>query len=161
MHPVIAGVLDGKNGIRKERATEKQHRGCFGQRGLPRSIRPGQGGYGAKVRAKLAGLDTVPPPAKWRLFSPVIDTFLKEHLVADLFIHDVLSHQDRELATIASLTNMSGTEGQLLFHFEGAMNTGLTETQIKDFISVLQTTVSKTQAESAEKILTEVLNNRK
>ena len=47
--------------------------------------------YGAKVRAKLAGLDTVPTPSKWQLFSPVIDIFPKEHLFADLFVRDVIS----------------------------------------------------------------------
>lgn len=117
--------------------------------------------YGAKVRAKLAGLETVPPPAKWQLFSPVIDTFLKEHLFADLFVRDVISHQDRELTTIAALANMTGTEGQLRFHLGAAMNTGLTQAQMKDFISVLNTTVGKAQAESAQKILTEVLNSRR
>jgi 4-carboxymuconolactone decarboxylase len=117
--------------------------------------------YGAKVRATLAGLDTVPPPAKWQQFSPAIDTFLKEHLFADLFVRDVLSHQDRELATNAALASMTGTEGQLRFHLGAAMNTGLTQGQMEDFISVLRTTVGKAQAESAQKILTEVLNNRK
>jgi 4-carboxymuconolactone decarboxylase len=116
--------------------------------------------YGAKVRAKLAGLDTVPPPAKWQLFSPVIDTFLKEHLFADLFVRDVISHQDRELATIAALADMTGTEGQLRFHLGAAMNTGLTQAQMKDFISILETTVGKAQAKSAQRVLTEVLKNR-
>jgi len=117
--------------------------------------------YGAKVRAKLSGLDTVPPPAEWQLFTPVIDAFLKEHLFADLFARDVISHQDRELATIAALANMTGTEGQLGFHLGAAMNTGLTEAQMKDFISVFQIMVGNAQAESAQKILTEVLKNRK
>lgn len=117
--------------------------------------------YGAKVRAKLAGLETDISSARWQLFSPVIDTFLKEHLFADLFVRDVISHQDRELATIAALANMTGTEGQLRFHLGAAMNTGLTQAQMKDFISVLQTTVGNTQAESGQQILTEVLNNRK
>jgi 4-carboxymuconolactone decarboxylase len=56
---------------------------------------------------------------------------------------------------------MTGTEGQLAFHLGAAMNPGLSEAQMKDFISVLKTTVGKAQAESAQKILTEVLNNRK
>ena len=38
---------------------------------------------------------------------------------------------------------------------------GLTKAQVEDFILVLKTTVGKTQAESSQKILTEVLNNRK
>ena len=48
-----------------------------------------------------------------------MDTFLKEHLFADLFIRDVISHQDRELATIAALANMTGTGSQLGFHLGG------------------------------------------
>ena len=117
--------------------------------------------YGAKVRAKLAGLETDISGAKWQLFSPAMDTFLKEHLFADLFARDVISHKDRELATIAALANMTGTEGQLGFHLGAAMNTGLTEAQMNDFISVLGTTVGKAQAGSANKVLTKVLNSRK
>ena len=98
---------------------------------------------------------------KWPLFSPAIDTFLKEHLFADIFVRDVISHQDRELATIAALANMTGTEGQLGFHLGAAMNTGLTQAQMEDFISVLGTTTGKAQAESARRILIEVMNNRK
>ena len=89
------------------------------------------------------------------------DTFLKQHLFADIFVRDVISHQDRELVTIAALANMTGTEGQLYFHLGAAMNTGLSEAQMKDFISVLETTVGRAQAESAQKILAEVLSNRK
>jgi 4-carboxymuconolactone decarboxylase len=117
--------------------------------------------YGVKVRAKLAGRETDISNAEWQLFSPVVDTFLKEHLFADIFVRDVISHQDRELITIAALANMTGTEGQLRFHLGAAMNTGLTQAQINDFISVLTATVGKAQAESAQKILTEVLMNRK
>jgi len=117
--------------------------------------------YGAKVRAKLAGRETDISGAKWQRFSPAIDTFLKEHLFADLFVRDVVSHQDRELATIAALANMTGTKGQLRFHLGAAMNTGLTQAQMNDFISVLTATVGKAQAESAQKILTAVLISRK
>jgi 4-carboxymuconolactone decarboxylase len=116
--------------------------------------------YGAKVRAKLAGRKTDISNAEWQLFTPAIDTFLKEHLFADLFVRDVISHQDRELATIAALANMTGTEGQLRFHLGAAMNTGLTQAQINDVISVLTATVGKAQAESAQHILSEVLATR-
>jgi alkylhydroperoxidase/carboxymuconolactone decarboxylase family protein YurZ len=117
--------------------------------------------YGAKVRAMLAGLETDISGAGWQLFSPTIDTFLKEHLFADIFVRDVISHQDRELVTIAALANMTGTGGQLGFHLGAAMNTGLTAAQLENFISLLKTTVGEAQAESAQKILTEVLKNRK
>ena len=117
--------------------------------------------YGAKVRAMLAGRETDISGAPWQKFSPAIDTFLKEHLFADLFVRDVISYPDRELATIAALANMDGTGGQLGFHLGAAMNAGLTEAQIKDFVSVLGTRVSKTGAQIAGKILTQVLENRK
>ncbi len=112
--------------------------------------------YGAKVRAKLGGREKDISNAEWQQFSPAIDTFLKEHLFADLFVRDVISHQDRELATIAALANMTGTEGQLKFHLGAAMNTGLTRAQINDFTSVLSDRVGKAQAESAQRILEEI-----
>jgi alkylhydroperoxidase/carboxymuconolactone decarboxylase family protein YurZ len=117
--------------------------------------------YGAKVRAKLAGLEKDISGAKWQVFSPAMDTFLKEHLFADLFVRDVISHKDRELSTISALANMTGTEGQLTFHLGAAMNTGLSEAQMNGFISVLGATVGQAQAESANKVLIKVLNNRK
>ena len=116
--------------------------------------------YGAKVRARLAGQDVIPSPSGFQLFAPVIDTFLKEHLFADIFARDNLDYQSRELATISALASMTGTEGQLRFHLGAAMNTGLTEAQMRDFISVLEAKVGKTEAESAREVLTRVLKDR-
>ena len=116
--------------------------------------------YGAKVRAKLAGWETIPPPGGYQLFTPIIDTFLKEHLFADIFARDVLDFQSRELVTISALASMTGTAGQLWFHLGAAMNTGLTEAQMKDFISVLECRVGKKEAESAHGILWKVLGER-
>jgi 4-carboxymuconolactone decarboxylase len=116
--------------------------------------------YGAKVRARLAGRDVIPPPSGYQLFTPVIDTFLKEHLFADIFARDTLDDQHRELATIAALASMTGTAGQLQFHLGAAMHTGLTDAQMKDFIAVLTSKVGTKEAESASEILAEVLRNR-
>lgn len=116
--------------------------------------------YGAKVRAKLAGRETIPPPSGYQLFTPVIDQFLKEHLFADIFARDNLDYQSRELATIAALASMLGTGGQLRFHLDAAMNTGLTKAQMMDFIAVLKANVGTQEAEQASEILAEVLSNR-
>ncbi len=116
--------------------------------------------YGAKVRAQLAGQKEIPPPSGYQLFAPGIDTFLKEHLFADIFARDVLDYRSRELATVAALANLSGTEGQLQFHLGAAMNTGLTQAQMKDFIAVLKSKVGTKEAESARKVLAEVLAKR-
>lgn len=117
--------------------------------------------YGARVRADLAGQKDIPTTrAPYQEFTPIIDTFLKEHLFADIFARDVLTHQQRELATIAALANMTGTEGQLFFHFGAAMNTGLTTAQMHEFIRVLDTKVDTKQARSARVVLTKVLAQR-
>lgn len=116
--------------------------------------------YGAKVRATLAGQKVIPPPSGYQLFAPVIDTFLKEHLFADIFARDILDHQSRELATISALASMTGTRSQLQFHLGAAMNVGLTEAQMRDFISVLAARVGESESESAGEALTAVLNSR-
>src|SRR5207237_2272988 len=81
----------------------------------------------------------------------------KEHLFADIFARDNLDYRSRELATIAALASMAGTAGQLRFHLGAAMNTGLTEAQLNDFISVLQSDVGKKEADDAREILSEVV----
>ncbi|MFV1849497.1 MAG: carboxymuconolactone decarboxylase family protein [Porticoccaceae bacterium] len=116
--------------------------------------------YGARIRADLSGLEDIPPPAAWQEFSPIIDVFLKEHLFADIFVRDVLDHQQRELATIAALANMPGTAGQLRYHLGAAMNTGLTEAQMRDFILVLGSEVGSSVASDASDLLNEVLGAR-
>jgi 4-carboxymuconolactone decarboxylase len=116
--------------------------------------------YGARVRARLAGRETIPPPSGYQLFVPIIDTFLKEHLFADIFARDVLDFQSRELVTIAALASMTGTGGQLLFHLGAAMNAGLSQAQVQDFIAVLKAKVGQQEAEDATAILQHVLGGR-
>lgn len=116
--------------------------------------------YGAKVRAQLGGLDKIPPPAKWQEFSPVIDKFLKEHLFADIFARDLLTFQERELATIAALASMPGLEGPLTFHLGAAMNTGLTEKQMKAFVSVIKNRVGSKEGTAVCKLLEGLLVDR-
>ena len=116
--------------------------------------------YGAKVRARLAGQETIPPPSGYQLFAPAIDSFLKEHLFADIFARDNLDFQSRELATISALAAMSGTAGQLQFHFGAAMNVGFTKAQMKHFIAVIDSKVGNRQAEAADFVLEKVLADR-
>ncbi len=142
---------------------ERQAKGIKDEMGKEASPMPAdmnKDEYGAKVRARLAGQEVIPPPSGYQLFTPVIDTFLKEHLFADIFARDNLDYQSRELATISALASMTGTAGQLRFHLGAAMNTGLTEAQMKGFISVLESKIGKKEAESANEILAEVLSNR-
>jgi alkylhydroperoxidase/carboxymuconolactone decarboxylase family protein YurZ len=143
---------------------ERQEKGIKDEMGREATLVPAdlnKSEYGAKVRAKLAGNEVIPPDSGYQLFAPVIDTFLKEHLFTDIFVRDNLDYPSRELVTISALASMTGTTGQLRFHFGAAMNTGLTEAQLKHFISTLETKVSQKDAAGAAEILVEVLGARK
>ena len=161
-----AGFPRSLNGLTTFMAVmeERQKKGIKDEMGKEASPLPAdmnKDEYGARVRAKLAGSDVIPPPSGYQLFVPIIDKFLKEHLFADIFARDILDYQSRELTTISALASMTGTAGQLQFHLGAAMNTGLSETQMKDFISVLKSKVGKKEAESANQVLTAVLQSRK
>lgn len=116
--------------------------------------------YGTQVRAQLAGQETIPPASGYQLFAPTIDTFLKEHLFADIFVRDVLDHQTRELATISALAALSGTAGQLQFHLGASMNTGLTEAQLRHFVAVITDKVGTQEGQIAAGVLNKVLATR-
>jgi quercetin dioxygenase-like cupin family protein/alkylhydroperoxidase/carboxymuconolactone decarboxylase family protein YurZ len=70
-------------------------------------------------------------------FAPAIDTFLKEHLFADIFSRDVLTYQQRELATISALASMPGVEPQLKAHVAIGQNTSITENQLAQVFSLV------------------------
>ena len=160
-----AGFPRSLNGIHTFMAVmdERQAKGIKDEMGREASPVPAdmnKDAYGAKLRARLSGRDVIPPPSGYQLFTPIIDTFLKEHLFADIFARDNLDYQTRELATIAALASMTGTAGQLRFHLGAALHTGLTAAQMQEFIAVLQSKVGTKEAESAHAILREVLSNR-
>ena len=115
---------------------------------------------GARVRAKLGGRTEIPPPSGYQVFAPTIDTFLKEHLFCDIFIRDNLDAQSRELATIGALGGMTGTAGQMNFHFNAAMNTGTTAEQMRDFVKVIEMEVGADYAKTAQGVLNKVLTKR-
>jgi 4-carboxymuconolactone decarboxylase len=161
-----AGFPRSLNGIQTFMALmdERQARGISDEAGSEAAPLPAgtnRDEYGAKVRATLAGQKVIPPPSGYQLFTPVIDTFLKEHLFADIFARDILDYRSRELATISALAAMTGTRGQLQFHLGAAMNVGLTEAQMHDFIAVLAAEVGERESESAAEVLAAVLNGRK
>jgi 4-carboxymuconolactone decarboxylase len=111
---------------------------------------------GRKTLEALTKTHQVKPAPGFGEFAPRIDAFLKEHLFADIFDSDVLNYQQRELATIAALSAMQGVEPQLQSHFAMGKNTGLTESQLKQVFSVIETHIGTKQAEVANKVLTKM-----
>ena len=116
--------------------------------------------YGAKVRARLSGRDVIPPPTGYQLFTPVIDTFLKEHLFADIFARDNLDVLSREIATVGALSSLEGVNPMLRFHMGAAMNVGLTENQAKALVVLIGSEVGTKAGDNAGEVLQLVLDSR-
>ncbi|HCC93300.1 MAG TPA: carboxymuconolactone decarboxylase [Flavobacteriaceae bacterium] len=86
-------------------------------------------------------------------FAPRADQFLKEHLFADIFDNDVLTYQERELATIAMLASLAGVQPQLKAHIDMGKNTGITQEQLVEATQIIENLVSRTQANSFRKLI--------
>jgi len=95
-----------------------------------------------------------PASGRYIEFAPAIDRFLKGHLFGDIFGRDILDFQTREIATLSALANMEGLNPQLLGHFKASLNIGLTQAQITDLISVIESRVGKRQADNARDVFT-------
>jgi len=107
-------------------------------------------------RAVLENLTQTPqskPAPGFGEFAPRIDTFLKEHLFADIFASDVLSFQQRELVTIAALASMEGVASQLQAHLNMGKNTGITEKQFFQIAEIIQNAGNKNQADGMREII--------
>jgi 4-carboxymuconolactone decarboxylase len=94
-------------------------------------------------------------------FAPAIDRFLKTHLFGDIFSRDNLDWQSREIATVAALATLDGVESQLRSHFGIALNTGLTETQLRGLITVVRARIGQDQGDRATEILDNVLTGQR
>lgn len=116
---------------------------------------------GKKILEQLTGRPETGPKRGYSAFSPEIDVFLKEHLFADIFERDVLSYADRELTTVAVLTSLGGVEPMLQAHLGICLNLGLTESQLRQVFSLLETSVGKAEAEAGRAVLTQVLAARR
>lgn len=95
---------------------------------------------------KLTGKEEAGPKTGAAAFAPAIDTFLKEHLFADIFNRDVLNFRQREFVTISALAAMPGAEPQLQAHLLMGKNTGITDAQLSELTAIIEKTAGKTQA---------------
>ncbi len=97
---------------------------------------------GIEVQTELAGGPVTGPLFD---FAPIINEYLQSHLFGDIFGRDVLTRQERELVTVAALSNMEGVEPQLKAHLGIAQNTGVTMAQLEALKTVFEQKVGKMQ----------------
>lgn len=115
---------------------------------------------GKKVLGELTKAPQDRPLTGYSAFTPVIDTFLKEHLFADIFERDVLTYAERELVTISVLSAIGGAEPMLRSHLSICLNVGLTPGQLNEFVGVIKSALGEREAKNAQAVLDEVLKNR-
>lgn len=111
---------------------------------------------GKQTLQKLTGVEEKGPKTGANAFAPIVDVFLKEHLFADIFSRDVLTYQQRELATISVLSALDGVAPQLQFHLGVRLNIGLSESQLSHLFSIIETQIGKKQAEVAKNVLLQI-----
>lgn len=70
-------------------------------------------------------------------FAPAIDHYLKTHLFGDIFARDNLDWRQRELATVAALSALTGVASQLQAHVRISLNVGLTVAQLRQLAGAL------------------------
>lgn len=70
-------------------------------------------------------------------FAPVINQYLQAHLFGAIFERDVLSFQDRELATVGILSTMPDVTPQLRSHIAASLRVGLSVAQLRQLIRSL------------------------
>lgn len=112
----------------------------------------------------LEELTKTPQPDTLRgysAFAPTIDTFLKEHLFADIFERDILNYVQRELVTISVIATIGNAEPMLRSHLAICLNVGLSPQQLQQFVNIIKSTNRKKEAKSAQKVLDEVLKAKK
>ena len=111
---------------------------------------------GKKVLEELIQNPLPDTKPDYQQFSPEIDTFLKEHLFADIFERDVLTYQQRELITVSALMALGNVEPMLRGHLGISMKQGITINQLTDLAVTLKPYLSKKKLKSARQIISEL-----
>ncbi len=93
-------------------------------------------------------------------FAPATDYYLKAHLFGDIFARDVLTHSEREIATVSALAAMPGVEAQLKSHVSGSRNMGVTDAQLHALPGLLRTRVGEMEGHRAAKAVAEVFGEK-
>jgi alkylhydroperoxidase/carboxymuconolactone decarboxylase family protein YurZ len=116
---------------------------------------------GKKILEELTKTPQPETLTGYSAFAPAIDSFLKEHLFADIFERDVLTYAQRELVTVSVIAAIGNAEPMLKSHLTICLNVGLSPEQLQQYVEVIKSAIGKKEAKSAQKVLDEVLKSTK
>lgn len=108
---------------------------------------------GATILEKLSGVNSSHPQSGYGAFAPTIDRFLKEHLFADIFERDLLSYQDRELATVSFLAGVGNVEPMAFGHMSICLHLGITRQQLSALLDIVENNLGKSASNPLRKVL--------
>ena len=113
---------------------------------------------GKQILGELTGKPQPDTLSGYSAFAPAMDTFLKEHLFADIFERDILTYAQRELITISVISAIGDAEPMLKSHLAISLNVGITTNQLEEFVTVIKPSIGRKNTKSAKKIVTEILD---
>lgn len=113
--------------------------------------------FGRDNLAKMVGMEAASAKTGYAEAVPIMDTFLKEHLFADIFGRDNLDFATRELVTISALSVLGNVDPMLEAHMKMGLKIGLTVEQLQEVMTVIEHRVNKKDAKNARRILAKVL----
>lgn len=108
-------------------------------------------------------LSGTPQPDKlsgYSAFAPSIDTFLNEHLSADIFERDVLSYKQRELVTISIIAAIGDANPMLKSHIGISLNVGWSPEELNDFVKVISPTINQEKSNASAEVVKEVIKTK-
>lgn len=108
---------------------------------------------GKKNLAELSGVPADAPASGYAVFAPVIEKFLKEHLFADIFARDILSWQDRELATVSIIAGVGGVEPMAAGHMGICIHQGITPAQLSALLDIVEANLGRDYSEPLRPIV--------
>ena len=86
-----------------------------------------------------------------------MERFLKEHLFADIFERDVLTYDERELATVSILAAIGGVEPMARSHMGICLNLGITPAQLHQLLDIVSRNIGPGEADAVRKELNTLL----
>ena len=141
---------------------ERKARGIIDEPGREASPIEEDGNKYERGKKIIEELTQTPQPdtlTGYSAFAPVIDTFLKKHLFADIFERDVLSYPERQLVTISVLSTIGSVEPMLRSHLAISRNVGLSPEQLDELILVIRPIIGRKKTNAVKRVWEEVRNS--
>ena len=128
-----------------------------GQDACPTKDKRSRYDRGCAILAEISGIPVNAPKAAYAEFAPVMERFLKEHLFADIFERDVLTYNERELATVSILAAIGGVEPMARSHMGICLNLGITPAQLHQLLDIVSRNIGPGEADAVRKELNTLL----